>query len=684
MIQTRVPTVAFIGLPNSGKSTLLNRITGKKTAIVAKEAHTTRDLNFGEDFWNGMYIKFVDTGGLVPDPEDKIQKEVQIKSWSAISEADLLVWVIDRKQRPETISEKILNRVWKTGKNFIVGINKVDDPNLDVSEADFAFLGGKGFVNMSCNIGYGLDVLMDQIVEQLLILGFTQDFEKEIKIPEGTKRRRDRTKEVRQKFDGSYVVFDHAKKSYHSVNLNEEDNSTAPLVNSIICDLTGVYFNSKTLTTDLEPDPKVFEFLVKAKAEGKSLYFLSSSNYPDIRDFKAQLEIFDGGIHLPIEDESGKAEGESYKSLLKKFEIIPGETVLIDDQSNNCFFAGKLDFKTILYSDQTDLQVELTAFENKKAYTLPKIMFLGKPNVGKSSLFNAMVGKDLQIVTDIAGTTMSVNDTMVERKAVDNYTISINTQLFEDTDEPVIVEKEFNFKHKKQYILLDSVGIRRPGQRTFGAEDFATFRTIETAHQADILCLVLDGSQSISHQDQVVSGIAQEAHKGVVIIVNKADLVPMENRKKFIHEFESKFAFLKIKQYLWVSAKKSLEKALKSKETEDDAHTWTKLDEIWNSIDSSMAERETELDPEQVRKLFNYIHKKKFPPKLRNKKKPVIYDLIYTQNKPPTFHFLVKDVASIHWSYVRFLENLIRQNFDFGNTAIVVKVKSIEQKKVIR
>lgn len=686
MIQTRVPTVAFVGLPNSGKSSLLNRLTGKKTAIIAKEAHTTRDLNFGEDFWNGMYIKFVDTGGLVPDPEDRIQKEVQIKSWSAISEADLLVWVIDRKQRPETISDKILNRVWKTGKQFLVAINKVDDPNLDVSEADFAFLGGKSFVNMSCNIGYGLDVLMDQVVENLLKLGFTQDFEKEIKIPEGTKRRRDRTKEVKRKFDGTYVVFDHDKKSYHSVNADKEDGATNPLVNTIICDLAGVYFDSKSLTKDLQPNPTVFEFLIKAKADGKSLYFISTSNYPDITDFKLQLEIFDGGIHLPIEDETGKIENEAYKTLLNKFEVLPSESILIDNQSNNLFFANKLDFKTILYKSGTDLDAELALLENKTPYSPPKIMFLGKPNVGKSSLFNAMVGKNLQIVTDIAGTTMSVNDTMVERIATNAFSIDINSQLFEenqDDDQPAIVEKEYTFSNKKQYILLDSVGIRRPGQRTFGAEDFATFRTIETAHQADILCLVLDGSEPISHQDQVVSGIAQQAHKGVVIIVNKADLVPPENRKKFIHEFESKFAFLKIKKYLWVSAKKSLERALKSKET-GEIPTWTKLDEIWNSIDESMIERATELDPEQVRKLFNYIHKKKFPPKLRNKKKPIIYDLLYVQNKPPTFHFLVKDITTIHWSYIRFLENLIRQNFNFQNTEIIVKVKSIEQKKVIR
>jgi hypothetical protein len=101
--------------------------------------------------------------------------------------------------------------------------------------------------------------------------------------------------------------------------------------------------------------------------------------------------------------------------------------------------------------------------------------------------------------------------------------------------------KTFRIKRKKRYILLDSVGIRRPGQRTFGAEDFATYRTIQTAHEADVLCLVLDGSDTVTHQDQVVGGILQQSAKGVVIVVNKSDLAEEDQKKKFVRNFANKF-----------------------------------------------------------------------------------------------------------------------------------------------
>jgi GTPase len=290
---TNIPLVALIGLPNSGKSTLLNKITGNKhTAVVASEAHTTRDLNFGEDFWEGMYVRFVDTGGLVPDADDKIKKMVQVKSWSAIVSSDLLVWVIDRKQSPETISLQIIQKVWKTGKPFIIAINKVDDPNLDADVADYAFLGGSDFVNVSCNTGYGLNTLMDSITDKLQIMGFEKITEIPAEFLQDKKFKRDRTKKIVKKQD-HYEIIRHQDGLYEAVNLN-------------------------------------------------------------------------GDEHLE----------------------------------------AKTDW---------DVDIDLN-LDNNLSPKIPKILFLGKPNVGKSSLFNAMVGKDIQIITEIAGTTLSVNEILVERQ----------------------------------------------------------------------------------------------------------------------------------------------------------------------------------------------------------------------------------------------------------------------------
>lgn len=218
----------------------------------------------------------------------------------------------------------------------------------------------------------------------------------------------------------------------------------------------------------------------------------------------------------------------------------------------------------------------------------------------------------------------------------------------------------------RKYTLLDSTGIRRPGQRTFGAESFATFRTIEEAYDADVICMVVDGSEPLAHQDQVVAGIVQQAKKGVVVIVNKGDLVDELGRVKFQLEFEHKFQFLKIKKFVWVSAL-----------------TGEGMNLIWNSIDYALEERNMDISREELRKLFNYLMKQKPPKKLRLEKRPVVYDLLYDNSKTPTFELLVKNKQTIHWSYLRFLENTLRKNFGFVNTEIKVKAVNVSRKLVI-
>jgi small GTP-binding protein len=573
--------VGLIGLPNSGKSSLLNRLTGTKKAIVAKEAHTTRDLNFGEEIWDGMYIRFVDTGGLVPDPSEKIQKAVQVTSWAGIAKADLLVWVIDRKQDPDTISQLVLEKIWKIGKPLILCINKVDDPNFDKDWGEYAKLGGVDFVNVSANTGYNLNTMLDKIVYQLQELGFANVVPTGLASVDNQKPRQKRKvpKEVRKHRDGGYYV---------------------------------------------------------------------------VRDEDGLYESVPNDLPEPMED------------------------------------AGEFD----------DNSTENTNVD------LPKILLLGKPNVGKSSLFNALFGQDIQIVTDIPGTTLSVNDLVVERPVkiaveVEPEMSSVDDELdyvdseydqtedetdevepdtaFDDADEDDIGEqlaeeppKEYTYIDTvKKYILLDTTGIRRPGQRTFGAESFATFRTIQAAHEADVVVLILDGSVPLSHQDQVVAGICKEVKKGLVVLANKADVVDLETRAKFARDFGHKFEFLKVDSFLWISAEKP------------GRHQSETLNTIWEAIDHSLSNREKQIEREEVRRIFNYLMRQKPPAKLRNKKKPVVYDLLYVRNRPPTFELLVKDKTTIHWSYMRFLENLLRRNFDFSGTEIVVKLTEVDRRRVV-
>ncbi|MBC7472422.1 MAG: HAD-IA family hydrolase [candidate division SR1 bacterium] len=704
---TKSPLIALIGLPNSGKSTLINRLTGDRKAITAKEEHTTRDLNYGEDFWEGMFLRFVDTGGLVPDTIDKIQKQIQVKSWGAIAEADMLIWVIDRKQNPETISDKILSKVWKTGKPVLICINKVDDPNKDADVSDYARLGGFDFINISAQNGYNLNILADIIVEKSLELGFDKPPEAEHPVYTFKNKKKSRLQDVKTDADGKYYVTRENSEDGPGMFESFTNESTEKIVDidNVVFDLNNVVFENRiwqlhkylneeggivvsreklgllydqiedkgyemgtleffgALVKELQLESftadnlfnfysnsnivieTTFAFIKSLKADRKNIYYLTNTSRPtfESRITTDIFSFFDGGI-ASFETETKKPDLKIYTLLVEKYQLDISKTIFVDDKEENIDTARDLGMWVIDFDkDITDLTFELDRIETGRVERLkiiPKIILLGKPNVGKSSLFNALADKDMQIVTDIAGTTLSVNDYLLERE---------------------------NKNHKKkQYVLLDSTGIRRPGQRTFGVETFATFRTIEATYQADVACFILDGSQPLTHQDQVVAGICKEAKKGIVMILNKADLVSPEERQQYLRHLFAKFQFLKEVKYAWVSAKDGIN-----------------LEQIWDLIDESIANRGKEISHEDLRKLFNYIMKKQPPKKLSAKKKAVIYDLVYKKANPPTFELLVKDRETIHWSYMRFLENTLRKQFGFAGASIVVKMVEVKRKRVL-
>lgn len=218
----------------------------------------------------------------------------------------------------------------------------------------------------------------------------------------------------------------------------------------------------------------------------------------------------------------------------------------------------------------------------------------------------------------------------------------------------------------KKYILLDSAGIRKRTQRKLGAESFAVYQTIKSAWESDVLVLVLDGSKDLSHQDQVIANVVQETSKGIVVVVNKMDIVDKEQKNNFEREFYKKFFFLKVLDFIWVSAEEKLN-----------------LNLIWDSIDNAIANREVMVDPVTLRKLFNYLMKHKQPVKLRTQKRAIIYDLLFEKNKPPTFKLLVKDKKAIEKNYLKFLEKVIRRQFEIQNTGLIIKMVEVSKKNIL-
>jgi GTPase len=218
----------------------------------------------------------------------------------------------------------------------------------------------------------------------------------------------------------------------------------------------------------------------------------------------------------------------------------------------------------------------------------------------------------------------------------------------------------------KQYILLDSAGIRKAGQRQFGAENFAVFKTITTAYQSDLICIVVDGSQPLSHQDQVVAGIAKEAKKSIIIVANKADLVNEDDKKQFERDFYKRFDFLKVTSFLWVSATEQIG-----------------INDMWDKIDEAIDLKNHTIPASKMRTLFNYLMRNKPPKKLRTEKKPVIYDFLYKGNNPHTFEMLIKEKKTLDKNYIRFLENFVRDQFDLKNSGIKIVITEVEKKHVM-
>jgi small GTP-binding protein len=651
------PLIAFFGLPNSGKSTLINRVTSSKVAIVAREKHTTRDLNFGETEWDGLYMRFVDTGGLVPNPADIIQKEIQIKSWSALLEADILVWVIDKKQNPDTISEAITKKVWSLGKPFIVCINKVDDPNNSVPIQEYARLGGFDFVNISSNNGLGVDVLLDSLLEKSLQLGFSKIQNKDVPFILSEKApKRKKSKKLEVDGDGKYIISRENSESGPGM-FYSQDITEAQIVNpikNIVVDFDKTLFfpgsgTDKNLGLSL--------FLQTQKDLGKKIFYLCENADELLRERVNNFPgLFDGGF-AATSKRLDKTNPEFYKEFLQHYDLNPQETIFFDDGYENIQIAKGLGvFSEQFFFDKTDpaeflQQAEIGVISNDPKEPL-SIIFLGKPNVGKSSLYNWIFGQDLQIVSDVPGTTLSVNDREFTRDLQYKYKDSSGEVLF-------------NVPFQNEYRILDTTGLRKPGGRTMGVESFASFRTIESAHRADIVCFVLDCSSPITHQDQVVAGICQDVGRGVVLVLNKVDLISPEERKKFLDNFNRSFGFLKIDNIVFTSSKENIG-----------------LLDFWEKVDRAKDDQSRYIPKEELRKLFNYLMKKKPPNKLRNQKKAVIYDLVFKSSNPPVFELLVKNKKAIHWSWIRFLENTIRRQFHFLASGIKVKITEVDRRKI--
>ncbi len=490
-----LPIVAIVGRPNVGKSTLFNRIIGARTAIVEDRARTTRDRLYGDAEWNGRRFVIVDTGGLEVDTADPIELRVQEQARLAISEADVIVFVVDAAVGMTPADLEAAELLRRAPAPVIVAVNKADNEKREIEAAEFHALGWDETYPISASHGRGTGDLLDALVWALP--------------PESEQERQRKAREA-------------------------------------------------------EADAWADEV-----AAGK-------------------LEPFVVGD--PEED-------------------LDGDDGSADDAA--------------VETEEARWDAAIAAEADKAPAA---IAFVGRPNVGKSSLLNALLGEDRAIVSEVPGTTRDAIDTRLAWG-------------------------------RSEVVLIDTAGIRRRGKVASGAaaERYSTMRALTALSRADVAILVIDAVEGLTSQDAHVAGYAVEEGNGLVVAVNKWDLVEDKTDRTFdqyVEWIRSDAPFLDFAPVVSISAK-----------------TRQRVGRVLELAVDIWAERRKRVPTGELNRMLMAATDRTPPPLVRGKR-PKLFYATQAAIAPPTFVFFASDASAVHFSYRRYLENRLRETFGFDGTPV--------------
>lgn len=431
------PIVAMVGRPNVGKSTLFNKIAGKRISIVQDTPGVTRDRVYADAEWLSYNFTIIDTGGIEPERDDMIVKQMRRQANIAIETADVIVFIVDGKEGLTPADHDVANMLRKSKKPVVLVVNKVDSMKEEDNAWEFYQLGIGDPVTISSAQGLGLGDMLDKVVEYF---------------PKGT-----------------------------------------------------------------------------------------------------------------------------------------------DD-------------------------------ENEDEYI--RIAMLGKPNVGKSSLINKLLGEERVIVTNIPGTT---------RDAIDST-----------------IENELG-----KFILIDTAGIRRKSKVKEEIERYSVIRSLTAIERADVCILVIDATEGVTDQDEKIIGYAHEMRKAIMVVINKWDLIEKDNKTldNYKKDLQGSLKFLSYAEYLFISA-------LTGQRTHKVLEMAKKCYDNYNK----------RIGTGVLNEVINKAILMKEPPVMALKRLKVYY-ATQVASKPPKFVFFINDNQARHFSYERYLENQIRDSFDFKGTGIQIEYR---------
>ena len=425
----RKPIVAIVGRQNVGKSTLLNRLAGRRIAIVEDLPGTTRDRVVADITWQDNVFTLVDTGGLVTDPDTSVGQRVREQVELAVAEADVIIFLVDVRDGVTPSDLEVADLVRRAGKPVLLAANKADNDRLETHAVEFYELGLGEPLAVSAHHARGTAELLDRL----------------------------------------------------------------------------------------------------------------------------------GAILPPLEVEA-----------------------------------------------EPDIM---------------KVAIVGRPNVGKSMLLNALLGSERTIVDDTPGTTRDAIDTLLD---------------FEG----------------ENVLLIDTAGIRRRGRLGAGIERYSVMRALRAIDRADVALLVMDAEELPVAQDMHIAGYVLQAVKGIILVVNKWDLIADKNKAEWDRYLKSQFKFMAYAPVLYTSAQfgQGVSEVLpQARQVYRERLKRLTTSEVNSVVQEAVA---AHILPRKGRKQLNVLH------------------VTQAEVNPPTFVFFVNDASIVHFSYRRYLENKLRQAFGFTGTPL--------------
>ena len=263
----------------------------------------------------------------------------------------------------------------------------------------------------------------------------------------------------------------------------------------------------------------------------------------------------------------------------------------------------------------------------------PRIAIIGKPNVGKSSIINKLLGEDRVIVSDIAGTTRDAVDTEIVRNG-------------------------------REYVFIDTAGLRRKSKIKEDIERYSIIRTVSAVERCNVAVLVIDATEGITDQDAKIAGIAHDRGKGMIIAVNKWDAIEKNDKTiyKFTEEIRNKLSYMPYAELLFISAQ-----------------TGQRLPKLFETIDAVIENHSLRIATGVLNEIMSGAVAMQQPPSDKGKRLKLYY-ITQVSVKPPTFVIFVNDKELMHFSYTRYIENRIRESFGFRGTPLKFIIRERKEK----